>query len=422
MGEPEHTEDLPALSHPEEGTSGKQRIGDVFKQPSFGAFFTARTFSFMGTSMTTVALTFTVLQKTNDARFLGYVLAAHMIPMVAFLILGGGLADRFRRDRILQLSNVSAGVTQAGIAMVALSGANIGYMIPLAVLNGVAEAASLPALRGIVPDLVQKSQLQQTNSLLGSVRNVIRLLGPVLAGFLAATVGGGWATAATAVLFFGSAFAMFFVKMPTHPTSPSVNIFREIHQGFRYFISLTWVWQVTLTFALVNAIYVGGWQILGPVISEHSIGASGWGIVLSFGAAGVLLGSLILTKVRVKRPLVAGLLSATLLGLPLIALGIGQGLIVLVIGAFVAGLGSAIFGILWDTTLQSQIPKSMISRVTSFDDFGAYVTIPIGQLLAVPIGLAFGYTSVVLAGGLLLVLLALLPLRLSSVRTITIAK
>ncbi|WP_328890977.1 hypothetical protein [Streptomyces sp. NBC_00316] len=63
----------------------------------------------------------------------------------------------------------------------------------------------------------------------------------------------------------------------------------ELRQGWRYFSSRPWIWSVTLAFAVFDAANMGVWQILGPVIAAGTIGADGWGLVLSARGAGALL-------------------------------------------------------------------------------------------------------------------------------------
>lgn len=88
---------------------------------TFRWFFLGRVVSVLGSAMTPVALAFAVLLVPGGTHLLGSVLAAEMVPMLAFLVLGGGVADRYRRDTVLRLTNVGAGLSQAGIAFCVLT-------------------------------------------------------------------------------------------------------------------------------------------------------------------------------------------------------------------------------------------------------------------------------------------------------------
>jgi hypothetical protein len=248
-------------------------------------------------------------------------------------------------------------------------------------------------------------------------------MGPTVAGLLVASAGGGWAIAADAASFLIAAACMTRVRVPAHPTAGPASLVRDLREGWGYFRSLPWIWSITAAFAVINAIQQGAWQVLGPVIAKASFGAPGWGLVLSARAIGLLVFSAVMLRWGVRRrPLLVGLPGIALGSVPLILLGLHSGLPALAAATFVAGGGSAVFGIIWDTTMQSNVPNQMLSRVSSYDDFGSYAAIPLGQLSVVPIAGLIGVTAVAVIGGAAYAVAALLPLTLVSVRRLTLAR
>jgi MFS family permease len=368
--------------------------------------------------MTPVALAFAVLGRSADPRWLAYVMAAQTIPLVALVVVGGGFADRYPRELVLRISNAGAGLSQGAFAAVILTGGRLWLLIPLAFFNGALDAFTTPALRGIVPDLVAPAAVQRANSLLSTSSNAARVIGPTLAGVLAGTVGGGWGIAVDALTFLVAALCLLPVKLPPRPASARTGLLRELREGWGYFRSLPWLWSVTCCFALLNALQLGIWQVLGPAIAKQTIGAPAWGAVLSVRSGGLLLLSLVMLRLTVRRPLVAGLLAMALSGVPMVLLGAHAWVGWLGLAAFVAGTGQALMGIVWDTTLQTRIPRELISRVSSIDDFGSYLAIPVGQLSVVAVAAAFGAGPVAVLGGAAYCVVALLPLLLGSVRGI----
>jgi MFS family permease len=366
--------------------------------------------------MTPVALAFAVLQVSDDPRYLGYVLAAAMIPMIALLLVGGGVADRIRQDRLLLATNLGSGLSQSAIAACVLTRQSVFFLIPLAFVNGVIQAFSGPAMQGIVPKLVEKDLLQKANSLLSSVGNASKLLGPTVAGLLVATVGGGWGIAFDAATFFFSSACLATLSLPDPPKRKGGSLLRDMRDGWAYFRSTRWLWTVSISFTLINVIQLGVWQILGPILAKGSFGAGQWGVVLSTRAAGLLVMSTLLIRLTIRRPGVSGLLWMALSGLPLMLLGLRANAFELAAVAFVAGLGFSYMGIVWDTARHTHIPQAMMSRATSIDDFGSFVAIPVGQLGAVPLASAFGATRVAFVGGVAFVVVALLPLCVGTVR------
>ncbi|MEW2400821.1 hypothetical protein [Streptomyces sp. NPDC046862] len=107
--------------------------------------------------MSPVALAFGVLEVTDSAARLSAVTTAALVPMVATLLLGGGIADRHRRDTVLCLTSLGAGLTQAVVAVVLLSHQHPAFLLPLSALNGVCQGLTKPALRGIVANRGQLS-------------------------------------------------------------------------------------------------------------------------------------------------------------------------------------------------------------------------------------------------------------------------
>lgn len=140
--------------------------------------------------------------------------------------------------------------------------------------------------------------------------------------------------------------------------------------------------------------------------------------MLSAKGVGLLLVSTIMLSVRPRRPLVSGLLAMSVTAVPLVMLGVGSNVWYIVVASLTAGMASSFFGIVWDTTRQTRIPRAVISRVSSYDDLGAYAAIPVGQLLVVPISAAVGMSTVAVYGGVVYFVVSLLPLCLTSVRAI----
>lgn len=104
------------------------------------------------------------------------------------------------------------------------------------------------------------------------------------------------------------------------------------------------------------------------------------------------------------------MIGAATLGLPLVALGQHQSVYYLMAAAGLAGIGSTVGTVAWDTALQRAVPSEKLSRVLAFDDMGSYFTILIAVILAVPVADRLGVYPVAWVGGILLIGAALAPL------------
>lgn len=111
-----------------------------------------------------------------------------------------------------------------------------------------------------------------------------------------------------------------------------------------------------------------------------------------------------------------GQLAAALAALPLLVLGLHTDVCWLAVAAFIAGLGTGMGGIAWDTSLQAHVESRKLSRFAAYDDLGSSISILIGQLAVVLLAAAFGDAPVALTGGVLYFVIALLPLAIPAVR------
>ncbi len=193
----------------------------------------------------------------------------------------------------------------------------------------------------------------------------------------------------------------------------------DLREGWQAFSRLRWVWTLALSYAIINLLLIGPWQILGPTIIGRSHSEAWWGVVLSARAAGLVVASVALMRLRFRNPLPTGLILGSLTGLPLIALGLSDSIAVLIGVVFVSAFAATAAAITYDSTLQTQVPRGELSRVSSFDDALSFATVPLSQLLVGPAALAFGATQVALFCGFALVAAHLIPLLVPDVRTVS---
>ena len=174
--------------------------------------------------------------------------------------------------------------------------------------------------------------------------------------------------------------------------------------------------MVVAGFAALNMIHSGAWFTLAPALARDTFGVRGWGYVLSAESVGLLVMTVIMMRVRLRRPLLAGMLGMATFGIPLLVLGLDPEVVPLVLGAFVAGAGVEVFNIGWSVSLQENVEEQMLSRVYSYDALGSMVAVPVGQVLFGPLGEAFGYGDVLVVSAVAYVGVVLLVLSSRSVR------
>jgi MFS family permease len=401
-------------------TSEERSASSPWRRAGFRWFFFGQFVSLLGSGMSPVALAFAVLNASGGHnKDLALVLAAQTAPIL-LLPLGGAVADRFPRARVLVGAHLGAAIGQGALGVLLISGNyHLGVVMVLAALNGLSMSFTNPALRGIMPQLVEKSALQRANSAQATARNISRIIGPTVGGVLVVTVGGGWAIAIDAATYLVAAVCMTRLALPsTALAGARTGLFRELRDGWSAFRSLPWVVVIVSAFFGANFILAGVWLVLGPSIARDTIGEAAWGVVLSARAAGLLVMGLVMYRLTMTPLLPVGQVCAVFAAVPFILLGFDLPAIWLIGAAFVAGLGIAVEGIAWETSLQEHVAPEVLSRVGSYDQFGSWISVPIGQLAIIPIAAAFGDRHVAIVGGIIFAVLTLIPLAFPSVRNL----
>jgi len=396
----------------------RHRLG-ALQEPRFRLLWTAQSFSSIGDSMVLVAVPFAALQIGGSPTAVGLVFAAGLVPRIALMLVGGVWADRLPRQHVMIAADLVRGVGQAAGAFVLLAGvAELWQLALIAAVHGSGAAFFMPAASGFIPDTVSAPRLQQANALIGISRNVFAVVGPALAGLLVHAFGPGWVYAIDAVTFALS--AAFLVRLPAGRTHAARRKFMvDLAEGWREVTARSWVWASILYFAVWN-FAIAAFFVLGPVVSERELGgARDWGVILSGGAIGSVVGGLLALRIRPRRPLFTGYLLISVAALPTILLVRPLPALVIAAAAVVAMVTLAFAVTLWQTTLQERIPREALSRVFSYDWMGSLVLMPLGFAVAGPLAMAIGIDATLwLAAGLLFassIAVALVP----SVRHIT---
>jgi MFS family permease len=366
------------------------RLG-ALEEPQFRLLWLGRTASSIGDALIPVALAFAVIRETGSATDLGFVLASFTLARVLLVVVGGVWADRLSRRLVMISADLVRTVSQGLIAYLLISGtAEIWHLAVAGAVGGGAQAFFGPASTALIPDTVRPERLQGANALVSITGSGSELFGPALSGVLVAVFGPGWVFAIDAVTFGVS--AAFLLAMRVDEGSPAVQqpFLREVAGGLREIAVRRWLSVSLATFALGN-MAIASYVVLGPLIVERELGgARDWGLVVSGGAAGGLAAGLLALRYRPNRPLLAGF--ALLLLHPIGPLTLIPPLptLGLAVGAAVSFGVVSIFNVLWETTLQEQVPRRALSRVSSLDWMVSLVFMPIGFAITGPVSDAIG--------------------------------
>ncbi|MGZ4333335.1 MAG: MFS transporter [Gaiellaceae bacterium] len=348
------------------------RLGPL-REREFRLLFAGRTISVAGSAMAPIALAFAVLGLTGSTADLGIVLAVRQISVIVLLLFGGVWADRLPRHRVMVWSNLTSGLSQAIVATLLLTHhASIAGLAAFAAVNGASSAFFFPASNGIIPQTVPRTLLQQANATLRLGLNATNIGGAALGGIVVAATSPGWAIAFDALSYGLAAAALAAIRVRPPERTGATSVLHELRVGWRDFWSRPWLWTIVIQFGVVNAAYTGTLMVLGPAGAKQRLGGpTAWAFVLVAIQTGLICSGLMLLRWKPRRILRTATLAAFGLALPLLALARPETFAVVLAAAFASGFLVQIFGVLWDTTYQQEIPVDKLSRLSAYDALGS---------------------------------------------------
>ena len=391
----------------------------VANQP-YLVLLAARTISMLGMAFSPVALAFGVLRLPGgDAGSLSIVLAAQTLPMVVFMLVGGVVADRYPRSVVLLTGEWLAALAWGAIGVMMLTGyAPIWLLSVAAALAGIAGSLIYPALNGIIPDLVPEHVRQRGNAWLAMGASAARLAGLVAGGAVVVWLGGGWAMiVACAMYAIAGVLIMGLPKVTGTLAGAQEHPIRQLIDGWGEFSSRQWLWVVVLQWSVMLMMLQAAHGVLGPVVAEAELGgAAAWTAILAGEALGAVVGVAIAMFWKPRRPILVATVLTLSAGVPAVLLGFAFPLWTVILAAFVMGIGFDLFGVLWMTTMQDEVPPESLSRVASYDALGSLMLGPLGLVLAGPATLTFGAHNALIGSGVIAIVTAVFALAFPEVR------
>ena len=393
------------------GTRRRPRALEALRHRDFRLLFTGQTVSLIGDAAFVTALGWKTFTLAGSAK-LGVVLVCQSVALLATLLIGGALADRLSRRRLMIASDLTRLVAVGALAAVDASGhLTFPLLAGFAVLVGLGDGFFYPAFGGMVPLVVEQPSIASANSLIGVARWSSILVGPAFAGFLYHPVGSAVVFAADAASFLVSAFLVYRTRPRVIEASEREGTLREIVSGARYVARVPWLWATIVLFGVVLMLQLAPQQVLMPklVTTQWHRGVGSYALLTTLMGVGTVAGTLLFGQLqpRRRRGVVSYVFwvvnSAAVVGIALSPWYELAGALMVARGICV-GFGVAI----WETMLMELVPDHLLSRVVSLDYFGSFGLMPVGLALAAGVsGLAAPGTLIAAGAGVNAVLLAI---------------
>ncbi|MDQ1618694.1 MAG: hypothetical protein QOE19_1263 [Actinomycetota bacterium] len=343
----------------------------VLHNRDFDLYWSGVVLSQIGTRGTVAANLYQVYDLTGSVAQTGLVGAAQAVALLILSPLGGALADRYDRRRLLQWAQLASLVVALGLATVTLAGdAKPWHVILCALLTTAAATFDQPARQALIPALVPREQLGQAIALLNPSREIAVLIGPALAGLLIAANGPGLMYALDVVTYAALIVVLAVLRVPALTPSAEArrSVLASIAEGARYVRRRPLIWK--LMSLDVAATVFSAYRVVLPALAIDvlHVGPSGYGLLSSAPSAGALLATYTVFRVvgrsqRLGRVL---LVSTALYGVSAILLVQSPLFVLTLLAALFLGAFDAMATTIRHAAVQIETPDELRGRVQAF--------------------------------------------------------
>lgn len=376
----------------------------ALRHRNFALFFTGQGLSLCGTWMQSLAQAWLVYRLTGSPFLLGLVEFAGRAPILAFSLVGGLLADRWPRHRVMLATQVLSLVQAAALAALTLSGhITIEWILALATLLGIINAVDVPVRQSFVGDLVPRADIPSAIGLNASAFNGARVIGPSVAGLLVVTTGEGVCFLLNALSYLIVIGCLAAMRVRETARTAPAGAMGFLAEGLRY------AWRtphVRALLALITVLSLAAvpYSTLLPVFAGEILkaGANGLGLLMAATGVGALAGAFQIARRGTVRGLGSYIAVAVVLyGAGLLALAYSTTLWISLPALVAVGFGMITSLAGTNTLLQSLAPDELRGRVMSLYAMVALGFATFGSLLAGTGATYLGAPLTVAAGGLI---------------------
>lgn len=388
----------------------------------FTRLWIGQSLSRLGDSVMSVMLPLVVYYITGSTLNMGLIMTLMVIPQVVLLPFAGLLVDYTPRIRIMVISDLVRFCLVSVLAILSfLNQLSIPALYVYAIVAGTMSALFQPAYSAVRAQVFNAEIRNAANSLTQMSEQTARLVGPALGGlilsFSSITIG----FTINAISFLLSIFSLLFIRLePTVRSAKKGNGLRsylhELLGGYHELRKHPWLWINILFFTFSNIAFVGFMPILVPwLVKEHlHMPAFAYGFLMSANGMGALCMALVYGQRATwpKRGVMAycgvGISSITLAWMPFVSW-----LPALMLLMALEGMGTMLFILIWEGSLQELVPGEAYGRVASLDMFGSWALLPLGYLMTGFLTEQIGgiWTMVIQASVILVMTISVLTIR-----------
>jgi MFS family permease len=382
----------------------------AFAYRNFRLLWTGAFTSSTGTWLQEVAQSWLVYTLTGSTVLLGLTAFLAGAPILLFSLLGGVVADRMDRRKLLLLSQYTQMATAFLLALLLATGqVKIWHILVAAFLSGVAQAFGGPAFQALIPSLVEARDLPNAIALMSTQFNLARVIGPVIAGFTMKWAGATACFALNGVSFLAPIIALGMLHISFIPKKTDEHILVSLREGVQF------VWRHGHLAGLIALAFVS--TGLGvPVVTflptfakdVFQMGPQGYSTMLALSGAGAVVGALVVAWMgHIAHKGRAALLMLVALGVVVAGFSHSPWYIVSCVFLFLAGVSLVSVFALIASLIQLLAPEELRGRIVSIYNVAFRGGMPLGNLITGFVARAWSPQGALLANGALLALVGL---------------
>lgn len=411
---------------------GNSSRWNILRNRNFRLLWVGEAISHIGDQFYLIALPWLVLILTGDPLALGLVLALAAVPRAIFMFVGGALTDRFSPRTLMMISNVLRLAIVSILTVLVFSTAVEMWMLYLFALGfGLADSLFYPAQFSILPQIVEKWQLQAANSLVQGMTQFSLFAGPVIAGFVIAIFGGssedlsgiGIAFSIDALTFLASLTTLFLIRIkPVAVVEKAEDFLRSLREGLGFIMKDPGIRLMFIMLAAANFLVAGPFDVGIPVLADTRLpeGAAAFGLLMSALGGGSLLGILVAGALPEPKPGRLGslfVIALFILGVGTFAFAFANTTLVAAIITFCMGVAIGYVDILIITWVQRRTPMKLMGRTMGMMMFASAGLLPISFAISGAV-ISLSLPGLFIVAGLLLAVLSIIMVFLPSLKAI----
>jgi MFS family permease len=390
-------EDAPVVDPAARSTFAALRV------PNYARYWVALVFYVFGYRAEYVTVAWIVWEVTQSPLTLGYLGLAQGVPLIVFQLVGGVVADRADRLRVLLATQVLTAAAMTLAFAVTVSGvATVEVLFALTILSSIVRAFDEPTRMAMLPQLVDRDRLANAIALGSIPWQAGRMIGPSITGILIAAFGGavGFAIAALASYVSLALYTRLTLR-PEARVASGRHMAGDFAEGVA-FVARDFVFATLIGLALANSVFGMSYLTVLPIFADWYFrsGSTGYGLLNAAHGIGAFFGTLAFATfaARVRRPGVVLLAGGATFGFALMAFSHAPLLWLAVAVLLVAGFSNTFYLTQISTIVQSKVPDALRGRVMSLLSL-CWNLIPLGGLLAGALSAALDARFAVLLGG-----------------------